>query len=97
MNLYLLTQDKARGYDTCSSIIVTAETEEEARAIHPCMAKELSAFWIRWDYDDDNKEENMWRSRIWAKSPVDVEVQLLGTACPDIKGDSIIQYCFHAG
>jgi hypothetical protein len=35
MNLYYLSQDDERGYDTYDSCIVAAETEEEARLIRP--------------------------------------------------------------
>lgn len=35
MNIYLLTQDLNRGYDTYDSAIVSAESEDDARAIHP--------------------------------------------------------------
>ena len=35
MNIYLLTQDENRGYDTYDSIVVVAKTEEEARYIMP--------------------------------------------------------------
>lgn len=33
--LYYLSQDDSRGYDTYDSCIVAAETEDEARNIHP--------------------------------------------------------------
>ena len=36
MNLYLLTQDEVTGYDTYDSVVVAAESEEEAKGIHPC-------------------------------------------------------------
>ncbi len=35
MNLYKLSQNINNGYDTYDSCIVAAETEEEAREIHP--------------------------------------------------------------
>ena len=35
MNLYLLWQNKNNGYDTFDSVVVSAETEEEAKNIHP--------------------------------------------------------------
>jgi len=35
MNIYLLSQDVNRGYDTYDSAIVVAETEGEARTYHP--------------------------------------------------------------
>lgn len=35
MNLYLITQEVNNNYDTYDSAVVAAETEDEARAIHP--------------------------------------------------------------
>lgn len=35
MKLYLLTQDENRVYDTYDSMVVAAESTEEARNIHP--------------------------------------------------------------
>jgi hypothetical protein len=35
MNLYLLSQDVVCGYDTYDSCVVAAESEDEARKIHP--------------------------------------------------------------
>jgi hypothetical protein len=35
MNLYLITQDLVEGYDTYDSAVVVAETEDDARKIHP--------------------------------------------------------------
>jgi hypothetical protein len=35
MKLWLISQDVNRGYDTYDSAVVAAETEDEARRIHP--------------------------------------------------------------
>lgn len=35
MNLYLLTQNQVTGYDTYDSCVVAAESEDDAREIHP--------------------------------------------------------------
>ena len=35
MNIYLLSQDINNGYDTYDSMVVYANTEEEARNMHP--------------------------------------------------------------
>jgi hypothetical protein len=37
MNLYLLTQDANKEYDTFNACIVVADTEEEAKKIHPSL------------------------------------------------------------
>jgi len=36
MNLYLISQEVNTDWDTFSSAVVIAESEEEARKIHPC-------------------------------------------------------------
>lgn len=36
MNLYLLTQEEVTGYATYDSVVVAAESDEEAKGIHPC-------------------------------------------------------------
>lgn len=35
MNLYLIAQDENTGYDTYDSAVVCAESEDDARQIHP--------------------------------------------------------------
>ena len=37
MKLYLLSQDERTGYDTFDAVVVAAESEEDARTIHPTM------------------------------------------------------------
>ena len=41
MKLYLLTQDKARGYDTYDSVVVAAENKTKARSISPSGYKDF--------------------------------------------------------
>lgn len=36
MNLYLLTQNKVRGYDTYDSVVVAAKSAADAKTINPC-------------------------------------------------------------
>lgn len=57
MKLFLLTQNDNRGYDTYDSAVVVAETEEDARKIHPHGA-EWGAHTRMWaDYPDRVKVE----------------------------------------
>lgn len=35
MNIYILTQDANTGYDTYDSVVVTADSEEQARVLTP--------------------------------------------------------------
>jgi hypothetical protein len=64
MNLYLLTQDENRGYDTYDSCVVAAETEYDARLITPSYLGK----WSKYSYSD------------WASCPENVKVKLIGTA-----------------
>ena len=36
MYLYLLTQNEVSGYDTYDSVVVAANSETDAKSIHPC-------------------------------------------------------------
>ena len=81
MNLYYLTQNDSTGYGTYSDMVVAAETEEEARHIHPM--KDLPKAWA----------ERIWG---WAKSPENVKVELIGKATKHVKS-GIICKSYHAG
>jgi len=67
MKLWLLTQDTVYGYDTFDSCVVAADTEEEARKIHPS---------LKWGPVTDITK--WYNGRDWAK-PEDVIVAYLGT------------------
>ncbi len=69
MNLYLLTQDESRVVDTFDSAVVAAESEDEARRIHP---QEGWASDVSWG--------NTVMSGTWAAKPESVSVKLLGVA-----------------
>lgn len=46
-NLYLIWQDENGDYDTYDSAVVCAETEEEARNIHPGLSPENAKYnWV---------------------------------------------------
>jgi hypothetical protein len=86
MKLWLISQSRNNGYDTFDSAVVAAETEAEARHIHP----NSGVFWkngplkqgwysnglygATYGYDDTS----------WAL-PVDVTVEKVKTHIPDIK------------
>lgn len=76
MNIYVVTQNKVTGYDTCKSFVVVAPDEETARNTHPTQHPELED-WVA--YDDDYNPVP-WESKIWVKSPRDVTVTPLGVA-----------------
>jgi len=64
MKLWKITQNVQTGYDTYDSAVVAAETEDEARVMHPSSGKDISA-----EYPGD-----------WASKPEDVTVEYLGEA-----------------
>ena len=74
MKLFLLSQNINSGYDTYDSIIVCAETEEDARKIHP--------------YGGENTKNNGEYS-VWA-DPEDVFVEEIGTANKDVEKGVVI-------
>lgn len=81
MKLYHLSQNEVRGYDTFSDMVVCAESEEEARNIHPS----------NWGEDPWS---NRWSG--WCTTPDKVEVTYLGEADSSVE-KGIICSSFHAG
>ena len=86
MKLWLLTQTKNRGYDTYSSCVVAAESEDEARSTLP---GELLSFGL------DPRRAVEFISNYWA-SPEFVSVTYLGEAKDGIEPGSICS-SFNAG
>ena len=86
MNLYLIRQNMNRDYDTYDSAVVIANSEEEAKTIHP--------EGYRW-------KDNKWRGgmfysqRTWCH-PEHVTVELIGTPTSGDVGDVLIA-SFNAG
>jgi len=48
MNIYKLTQDENGGYDTYDSMVVIAESEADAKSMHPSKAKDWDSPWSGW-------------------------------------------------
>jgi hypothetical protein len=81
MKLYHIRQSEAKGYDTFSDMVVCAESEEDAKTIHP--------------YGDWG--DGFWgASSTWCKSPEQVTAKYLGEAVDGIER-GIICASFHAG
>lgn len=78
MKLWILTQDKNHNYDTYDSAVVAAETEEEARLIHP------SGYKTNWDGTPSSYD-----SLVAAK---DVKVAYLGATDRKISGVVLSSY-----
>lgn len=81
MNLYLISQDVNRSYDTYDSAVVAAESEEAARMTRP---------------DSDPWPEGDKRDWTWAKKPENVKVKLIGTAADGIPA-GVVCASFNAG
>lgn len=82
MKLYHLSQNKVRGYDTFSDMVVCAESEDEARLIHPA------------EWRENPWEKELYG--VWCESPDQVEVKYLGEAAEDLE-KGVICASFHAG
>lgn len=92
--LYHLTQDIVTGYDTYSDCIVCAESEEEARNIHPSnFYKGHDGHW--WFRYTDGREEIENDPGDWCKIS-EVTVKDIGSANHDIE-IGVVCSSFHAG
>lgn len=96
MNLYLISQDVNSDYDTYSDAVVAADTENEARCLHPSGyqwdAERGEWYQIR-TVDGSRYSEGNYGS--WVRPEV-VTVELIGVAQPDRKV-GVVCASFHAG
>ena len=83
MNLYRISQEKNNDYDTYDSAVVCAESEDDARRIHPCDYK------TDWDGSAQGKYDD------WAAAD-DVKVELIGTAIEGLPR-GVVCASFNAG
>jgi acetone carboxylase gamma subunit len=83
MNLYLLTQNANEKYDTYDSCIVVADSEDEARYIHPS-AYCKDANWYEF------KNYTSWTH------PINVGVEFIGVAVPELR-KGVVLASFNAG
>lgn len=88
MNLYKISQSVNNGYDTYDSAVVAAESEEQAKTIHP-------ADYV--DVGDDQwfKQDYHYGQHSWAM-PIDVKVGYIGEARPGLES-GVICASFNAG
>ena len=77
--LYLLEQGDNMGYDTYDSCVVCAESEDEARYIHPG-GKKWNDTREEYGYYGGRESNHWWRDDNWARNPNLVEVTYLGLA-----------------
>lgn len=87
MKLWLLTQDINAGYDTHDSVVVAAETEDDARLITPDQC---------WLSEKPFKGFAGCTMTSWANTPDQVSVKFLGDAAPGIER-GIVLASFNAG
>ena len=73
MKLYLISQDVNDYYDTYDSAVVAAESDEDARSIHPDGES------IDWQ----NAKSSLYST--WAPLASDVKVKCIGVAAPGIE------------
>ena len=94
MNIYLISQSVNNDYDTYDSAVVAAETEADARLIHP--SEHYARCEDGWGFgyaDGDVKYEGK-TTYDWCSSE-DVRVRLVGVGTPMDRG--VILSSFNAG
>ena len=84
MNLYVIRQNVNNDWDTYDSAVVIAQSEEEAKTIHPDGNR-----WI------DGKWTGSFCAGTWCK-PEQVRVELIGTSSSDASGNVVLS-SFNAG
>ncbi len=90
MNIYKISQTKAFSYDTYDSAVVLAETEEQARRIHPGGTSYQNEDGLRWwEAQDDHVS--------WIPVLESVEVFYLGKYTGRPLASNIICASFNAG
>ena len=89
MKLWLISQDENNGYDTYDKAVVAAETEEQARTIHPGGCAD---YWLL----DNHYRGHAYHYADWARSLDRVSVTLIGDALPE-RAAGVICASFNAG
>jgi hypothetical protein len=83
MKLFLISQGVNNGYDSFDSAVVAADSEEEAKTIHPIST---------WEFGSDDWSH----SDCWAASPDQVDAEYIGEAAPSVEA-GVILASFNAG
>jgi len=97
MKIYLVTSPKAASWDEYQGFVCVANTEEEARNMHPSdFANEY--MWCdctgEWQYT--SYSGLIMKLSTWPHSPQDVKVQYLGEAAPEYTEKQVILGDFNA-
>jgi hypothetical protein len=91
MYLYLLSQDDNTGY-TYDSIIVVANSEEEAVLIHP--------YGVNCTFDEEGcwkSVDEAWHDNVWVYHPSHVHCELIGVADAKYDKPQVVWASFNAG
>lgn len=106
MKLFLISQSKNRGYDTYDSAVVIAESEEDARLIHPTWQIDdpIDKFWnetsLKWCYKNTGRVCQTWSGATYGTAewtaPHFVDVEYLGEA-KEGSVRSVVCASFNAG
>lgn len=93
MNIYLVQQDIVKGYDTYDSFVCVAESEQEAREMHPSeyVTHHKDGVWYSNEYEHDF---NDW---VEFKDIDKVKVTSIGVAFHYKNNNKIIIASFNAG
>lgn len=98
MNLYLLTQQESRGYDTYDAVVVAAETEADAIRTPP------DDGWVTswndevgcWEFVFSDGTRERHRTGSWANCLSNIRCTKIGTAEENVKA-GIVLARFNAG
>lgn len=106
MKLWLLKQTDNNDYDTYDSCVVVAETEEDAKMIHPDGESVYMDGFDEWE----NEENTAWFSKDyvgawrvthnhsgWCESPSFVTATCIGEAESWVKAGTVVCASFNAG
>ncbi|MTB53061.1 hypothetical protein [Lewinella sp. W8] len=95
MKIYLITQDLVHGYDTYDSAVVSAESEEDAKNIHPseCVTHIKDGMWMG-TFTKGGEYEYTSRNWVSASNLDQVKVQYIGESK---RGRGLILSSFNAG
>lgn len=87
MNLYLIKQTENPGYDTYRSAVVVANSEEDAKKIHPNGRDTAEDWW--------STSTSKWYDG-WAH-PDNVKVELIGIAADHLQPNQVVCCIFRHG
>jgi hypothetical protein len=98
MNIYKIKQYENNRYDTYDSAVVVAESEEDAKRIHPDgRSKWVDGAWKIFNPDIGPYGSYFEHGSVAWTDPKMVKVTLIGVALADITKESVICSSYNAG